>query len=35
MILTGQERWAADVKLCEFMTLSGHFSDHFRHKRSQ
>ena len=26
---------AANVKLCEFMTLSGHFSGHFCHKRSQ
>ena len=28
-------RRAALVKLCEFMTLSGHFSGHFCHKRSQ
>ena len=26
---------AANVKLSEFMTLSGHFSGHFCHKRSQ
>ncbi len=33
--LRSQKPWAANVKLCEFMTLSSRFSGYFCHKRSQ